>query len=298
VPPRRVLKEVYEIFGKRCAMPDCPYPNTMPDQTPILEIAHIVPMTQGGTHELSNLLILCPNHHLIIDRDREQYTVEKLRNIRKMHLEQVASGNIPSTIPDQSANFSKTASRLEDSLQLWAHGRRNSSEEYWQRTFAERPELLMSATQGRAFSLSSKCYVGGKAIDNRGGGVLDFLAQHSTDAVLVEIKTPITRLMGGQYRDGVYSPSHELSGSVVQALNYRNSLLSDLYSLRSHTPSLTVCSPSIFVLIGDAERESLSGAEIRSFELFRTALKDVVIQTYDELFSGIEALTVFLEPKR
>jgi hypothetical protein len=57
-----------------------------------------------------------------------------------------------------------------------------------------------------------------------------------------------------------------------------------------------VCSPSIFILIGDMERESLSEAEQRSFQLFRTALKDVVIQTYDELFAGIATLSVFLEP--
>ena len=214
-------------------MPDCPYPNAMPDKTPILEIAHIVPMVSGGSNDLSNLLLLCPNHHRIIDASREKYTVEMLENIRKMRIEQVATEHNSSTISDQLPSFSKKATRLEDSLRLWARGRQSNSEEYWQSLFVERPELLMSATQGRAFSLRSKCYVGGKAIDNRGGGVLDFLAQHSTDAVLVEIKTPMIRLMGGQYRDGVYSPSHELSGAVVQALNYRYNLQADLHSLRS-----------------------------------------------------------------
>lgn len=34
----------------------------------------------------------------------------------------------------------------------------------------------------------------------------------------------------------------------------------------------------------------------RSFELFRSSLKDVVIQTYDELFAGVANLAVWMEP--
>jgi hypothetical protein len=196
----------------------------MPDQTPILEIAHIVPLAFGGSQSLSNMIVLCPTHHVMIDRNREVYTADELIRIRELHLKQVSAGLTSPAIPEHSPNFSSTATRLEEALQLWARQRQNNSEEYWQSLFAERPELLMSAAQGRAFSLRSKCYVGGKAIDNHGGGILDFLAQHSTDAVLVEIKTPMTRLMGGQYRDGVYSPSHELSGAVSQALSYRHNV--------------------------------------------------------------------------
>ena len=159
VPPKHVLKELYEIFGKRCAFPDCPYPNTMPDQTPILEIALIVPLVSGGSNDLSNLLLLCPNHHRIIDINRERYTVEKLNNIRNVRLEQLIAVHDPSMTSDLPS-FSETATRLEDAVQLWTHGRQNNSEEYWHRLFAERPELLMSATQGRPFTLRSKCYVG------------------------------------------------------------------------------------------------------------------------------------------
>ncbi len=137
--------------------------------------------------------------------------------------------------------------------------------------------------------------VGGKAITNRGGNVLDFLAQHHGDVVLIEIKTPSARLLGPEYRS-VYPPSHELSGAVTQALNYRLSLLNELYALQAHSPNLRVHFPSIFVLIGDAEREDMSEAQRRSFELFRSSLKDVVIQTYDELFAGVANLAVWMEP--
>jgi Shedu protein SduA, C-terminal len=87
-----------------------------------------------------------------------------------------------------------------------------------------------------------------------------------------------------------------LAGAVTQALNYRLSLLNDLHGLQAQSRSLNVHFPSIFVLIGDSEREDMSEAQRRSFELFRSSLKDVVIQTYDELFNGIANLAVWMEP--
>lgn len=143
--------------------------------------------------------------------------------------------------------------------------------------------------------MNSKCYVGGKAVSNRGGHVADFLAQHDGDVALIEIKTPTTRLLGKQYRNGVYAPSNELAGAVMQGLTYRLSLLTELHSLQSYTPGLTVHSPSIVVVIGDAEGEGISDAQRRSLQLFRTALKDVVIFTYDELFEGVANLAIWTE---
>jgi hypothetical protein len=94
----------------------------------------------------------------------------------------------------------------------------------------------------------------------------------------------------------VYPPSRELIGAVTQGLSYRLSLLNDLHSLLSNTPGLAVHNPSVYVIIGDTEQESLSGERRRSFELFRTALKDVVVMTYDELFGCIANLAVWMEP--
>lgn len=136
-------------------------------------------------------------------------------------------------------------------------------------------------------------YVGGKTIDNHGGNVVDFMLQCQGDAVLVEIKTPATRLLGRRYRE-IYPPSRELSGAVIQALNYRTTLMADLHALRARSPGLTVRLPDVFVLIGDLSQLSTE-EERQSLELFRGTLNKVTIQTYDELFAGIAWVEAWLE---
>jgi hypothetical protein len=300
----QVLKSLYASHGGLCAFPDCPYPARVQDGTPLLEVVHIHASTSGGprgnptlsftdANDESNLILLCPAHHAMIDKMPSEYPATRVIEIRRNHTSRVAA--ILS-----SANGTLTAdrpaiNRIEWALNEWHRERSNNSEEFWQRMFDGHPELLSAAAHGRAFKLGAKCYVGGKAITNRGGNVLDFLAQHHGDVVLIEIKTPSARLLGPEYRS-VYPPSHELSGAVTQALNYRLSLLNDLYVLQAHSPNLRVHFPSIFVLIGDAEREDMSEAQRRSFELFRSSLKDVMIQTYDELFAGVANLAVWMEP--
>ena len=47
----------------------------------------------------------------------------------------------------------------------------------------------------------------------------------SSEAILIEIKTPTTRLvMKTQYRKSVHAPSSDLSGRVVQIADYRDRL--------------------------------------------------------------------------
>ncbi|MEU1721848.1 Shedu anti-phage system protein SduA domain-containing protein [Nonomuraea sp. NPDC005692] len=297
------LKRLYAAFAGLCAIPDCPHDNTLPNGTPSLEIAHIRAPYPGGPrydprialrerNEYPNLILLCPEHHRLVDSFPNEYTVHRLLNIRDRHLLRVRKILGPSTAaPVRQA----AANRLQQALQVWADERLNRSEEFWHQLFVGRPELLAPTTQGRAFALNSKCYVGGKAINNSGGNILDFLAQHNGDVVVIEIKTPVTPLLAREYRS-IYPPSHELSGAITQALNYRQSLLNDLHALRSQSPTLTVHSPAVFVLAGDANRELDTEAKRRSFQLTRNALKDVTVLTYDDLFDGLATLAVWMEP--
>jgi hypothetical protein len=250
-------------------------------------------LSPADANDESNLILLCPSHHALIDNIPSEYPAELLINIRESHIERVAT--ILSSANGTLMADSPALNRIEWALNEWKREHGNRSEEFWQQMFHSHPELLSAAAHGRAFTLNSKCYVGGKAITNQGGNVLDFLAQHGGDAGLIEIKTPVTKLLGTEYR-GIYPPSHELVGAVTQALNYRLSLLHELYGLQIHSPGLRVHFPSIFVLVGDTEREGMSETQRRSFELFRNSLKDVVIQTYDELFAGVANLAVWMEP--
>lgn len=307
---RAVRRGLFASHGGLCAFPECSYPASLPDGTPQLQIAHIYSVTRTGPRgnpgfsltEInfeSNLILLCAYHHALIDHRPSEYPAERIFEIRNNHISRVArilatAGG--TSTPPEPMSINPALGRIERALSEWQRERKNSSEEFWQRMFDSRPELLSAASYGRAFTLNSKCYVGGKAIDNRGGNVLDFIAQNHGDVVLIEIKTPSAKLLGTEYRNNVHPPSHELAGAVTQALNSRISLLNELNGLKAHSPSLRVHFPSIFLLIGDAEREDMSDAQRRSFELFRTSLKDVVIQTYDELFDGIKNLAVWMEP--
>ncbi|WP_181861049.1 Shedu immune nuclease family protein [Streptomyces diacarni] len=202
--------------------------------------------------------------------------------MREQHLQRIDSQSMEST---------PAVNRLTESLSIWERERSNDSEEFWQTFFTERPEVLSITMGGKAYTLLSKCYVGGKSVSNSGGNVLDFLAQNSGNCALLEIKTPSTRLLQpSPYRNNTFAPSRELAGSCVQVLTYKESLMRELTNLTFSTPTLRAISPSCTLIIGDLSIEKMSQSARHSFEVFRSALKDVRILTYDELFEGIEGL--------
>jgi hypothetical protein len=141
--------------------------------------------------------------------------------------------------------------------------------------------------------VGDKAYVGGMNVDRQDAKFVDYLYTNdsSNDALLVELKTPVTKLLGAKYRKGVYKPSAELSGSVVQALDYRLELSSSIRTLlNTADKKIEIFNPRCVVVIGNASAELDNELKRKSFELYRTALKDVEIVTYDELFKKAETL--------
>jgi hypothetical protein len=107
---------------------------------------------------------------------------------------------------------------------------------------------------------------------------------------LVEIKTPTAKLLGGEYRSGVYGPSSELGGAVVQVLTYRNHLTQDLKRLTEGMPhNLKAFNPRTVILIGRPKAELIDHNSQRSFKLFRSSWEAEAI-TFDELFRKVEGL--------
>jgi hypothetical protein len=119
---------------------------------------------------------------------------------------------------------------------------------------------------------------------------VDFLAQYRGNVALVELKIPSSPLVGRMYRKDVYCPSNELAGACVQVLGYRMSLIRDLHSIQANGTNFAAHSPQAVVVIGDLEMKELKASQRRSFEIYRSSMRDLQVITYDELFSGIEQL--------
>ena len=96
------MKRLFAVSGNKCAFPKCSVP--LIDSTSgkvIGQVCHIKGRKPGSPrydpqqndaerHAFDNLVIMCPNHHDIIDADETSYTVERLQTIKNEH-EQINS---------------------------------------------------------------------------------------------------------------------------------------------------------------------------------------------------------------
>ena len=141
--------------------------------------------------------------------------------------------------------------------------------------------------------------MGGEGIENRGGGEIDFLVRNALthNVSFVEIKTPKTPITAGAYRtSGAFSLHKELTGGVVQVLGYRDTFEKAFTQLRleSGLGDFRSYNPRCILIAGSAE--SLEPDEARSFELFRGALSDVDIWTFDEVAARLQGIREALAP--
>jgi hypothetical protein len=190
---------------------------------------------------------------------------------------------------------------VKDTLRYLKENATNEKEEFWQTTLADRAYVLSQIFAHPVVVIRAKAYVGGKQINNRGGNVVDFLATvESTDAVvLLEIKTPQTRLLGSEYRDNVFPLSVDLSGAIAQVLKYRQSLMREFNNLMvGQSKPLTLGEPRCVIVAGRADTELSIPAKRESFELQRERIHGLTIITYDELFKRLERLVELGEGNR
>jgi len=91
------IKRLFAQSGNRCAFPGCTAPITSRDDDLILaHICHIEAVEPGGARynpdsndderrNFANLILLCPNHHKEVDNDVTKYTVDYLKNMKRVH---------------------------------------------------------------------------------------------------------------------------------------------------------------------------------------------------------------------
>ncbi|MEJ1356637.1 MAG: Shedu immune nuclease family protein [Candidatus Sedimenticola sp. (ex Thyasira tokunagai)] len=187
---------------------------------------------------------------------------------------------------------------LKKALSDWESNINNSNEEFWQTKLTEHSFVLEQAFSWPTSIVKGKAYVGGKSVFNTGGNIIDFLMRNrlTQSAALIEIKTPSTPLLGAEYRNGIYNTSTELSGSIMQALNYKHSLQESFVSLTGgHSDLFDSFNPQCAVIIGNAKSELDHQSKIKSFELFRHQFPGLLVITFDELFNKTRQLIKLLE---
>ena len=91
--------------------------------------------------------------------------------------------------------------------------------------FQENPFILNLLFGYPIIKIQDQASVGGRKLSGKGDKVTDFLSKNvkTNNTAIVEIKKPHAKLLNAtEYREGVFSPSSELSGSLNQTLDQRN----------------------------------------------------------------------------
>ena len=195
-------------------------------------------------------------------------------------------------------------SQLDALLSEWLANADRADEGYWQDLLARNAWVFSQLTGAPVVLLQAKAYVGGKGIENTGGGEIDFLVRNAlTDNVaFIEIKTPGTPICAGAYRtSGAFALDKEITGGIVQVLGYRDrfeKLFNDLRANSTTEVPFQAYRGRCVLIAGTAT--GLDEDEKRSFELFRNSLTDVQVWAFDEVaqrLRGIrDALATPLDP--
>jgi hypothetical protein len=194
-------------------------------------------------------------------------------------------------LPDLNARLGLAS--LKATLAMWKENQDSNDEDLWQKLLEERVYVLSQVLSFPLVIIRNKPYLGGKGYDNRGGKYSDFLAANALtrSAVIVEIKTPLTPLLCGEYRDDVYPFSEELSGAIAQVLQQRRTFLDNPLLHKEISPAGICC----IVVAGHIGRQLGDATMKENFDLQRQSLHGVTVLSYDELFRKIEDLIGLIE---
>lgn len=72
-----ITKEVFQQLSKKCLL--CGFDK-------IIDVHHLIAKSQGGTHTIDNLVVLCPNHHKMIHHAdfSEEIKVQVTQKLKEM----------------------------------------------------------------------------------------------------------------------------------------------------------------------------------------------------------------------
>ncbi|WP_085919987.1 Shedu immune nuclease family protein [Halomonas sp. CSM-2] len=170
------------------------------------------------------------------------------------------------------------------------------TEDRWQDFFNENPFILNMAFGYPVIKVGDQASVGGRKLSGNGEKITDFLVKNSltNNTAIFEIKTPQTGILNKTpYRDGVFTPSADLSGSINQVLDQKYQFQKQIAQIKENTRLYDIESYAVHccLVIGNTPK---GNDQQKSFELFRRNSKDVEIVTFDELLEKLKQLSTFL----
>ena len=172
----------------------------------------------------------------------------------------------------------------------------NLVEGRWQDFFNENPFILNMAFGYPVIKVRDQASVGGRKLSGDGEKITDFLVKNSltNNTAIFEIKTPQTPILNKTtFRDGVYTPSADLSGSINQALDQKYQFQKQIAQIKDNTQLYDIESYAVHCCLVICKAPDGDDRK-KSFELFRRNSKDVEIVTFDELLEKLKQLSAFL----
>lgn len=191
--------------------------------------------------------------------------------------------------------------KLERVIEEFEKNLNNSKESFWQNFFEDNAWIFQQLFAYPLIYLNGETYLGGRnsyGRQGKGGLATDFLLKNNSwgSFAVVEIKTPMTNLVGGLYRGEVgsgnnesYSMSSDLTGSLVQIENQVYTAVSNFKNiLGDDFDNLNAINPQGIIIIG--KYKGLSEQKKVSFDLFRKAVGIKQIITFDELLDKLHLM--------
>ena len=162
-------------------------------------------------------------------------------------------------------------------------------EQEWQSFLNDNRLILSLAFSQPVIIYRSQASVGAMSLSGTGYSIVDFLVKNrlTHNAAIIEIKTPKTAILNETpIRQGVYTPSSELSGSINQVLDQRNKLQ---HNIINESEEIELHSVRCYLIIGSLPPDG-DKDKSKSFDIFRGNSRDVEIITFDELLEKLKLL--------
>lgn len=167
----------------------------------------------------------------------------------------------------------------------------------WHEFFNENPFILNMAFGYPVIKVRDQASVDGRKLSGDGEKITDFLVRNSltNNTAIFEIKTPQTRILNKNtpFRDGVYTPSADLSGSINQVLDQKYQFQKQIAQIKDNTRLYDIESYAVHCCLVIGKTPDGDDRK-KSFELFRRNSRNVEIVTFDELLEKLKQLSVFL----